>query len=192
MAFPILDTPQTELGDHTRLTHAPDNDFSTENSIPSPSKDGNDLLRQIRGMRAPEKHSPRSRIPLTDRRNIPTKNEFTPLLKSATKNRFAQSSASIPERENGKLRTPKGLKDSYGGESPQLPLNSSVIAEEHTGSSATGADEKDETPMPQISSSSALSTPMVAANRRGDGPLDHHGNLATLREQEAVSSSDFI
>ena len=181
MAFPVLDTPRTELGDQTRLTNVAELDFSTENSISSPSKE-NDLLKQIRSMRAPDNKTPRSRLPLTERRNVPSKNEFTPLLKSATRNWFAQSGAGL-NKENRKLKTPQALKDGYRSDSPALPFNDSIILEENTASSA--ADDQ-ETPIPPVGSSSALSTPIVALPRRGDGPLEQAGNLATLKEQEEV------
>lgn len=184
MAFPVLDTPRTELGDQTRLTGAADLEFSTENSIPSPSKEGHDLLKQIRGMRIADNGTPRSRLPLTERRAMPNKNEFTPLLKSATRNRVSQPNG-ILNKENRYLKTPQALKNSYRSNSPALPLNSSVILEENTESSAPDGGDS-EAPIPNVSSSSALSTPMVALPRRGEGPLDQGGNLATLREQEAV------
>lgn len=187
MAFPILETPRTEAGDQTRLTQIPDFDAPTENSIPSPSKEGNDLLTQLRGTRIPQGRTPIGRQPFADRRNVNKRPEFTPLLKSATRNR----QKNLPfSSQDDKVRTPAGLKASYRSNSPALPFNSSIILEEHTGSSI-GAQETTDTPMVPYSSSSAMSTPMIPI-RRGDGPLDRGGNLATLREQEAVSYTDIL
>jgi len=184
MVAPILDTPRTDLGDLTRFSNAADLDFTVDNSIPSPTKDSNDLLKQIRGMGGPNIRTPRPRAPFMDRRNLPSKNEFTPLLKSATRNRLMHSSG--PGKENRNLQTPAGLKASYGVDSPGLPLNSSIMHEELTESSAGDGDGQ-ATTIPPVSSSSALSTPMAVLPRRGEGPLDNGRNLATLREQEAVS-----
>ena len=183
MAYAMVDTPRTEAADQTRLTQADNLDF-TENSIPSPSRDGNNLVQQMRALRKPAHRTPRSRMPFADRRNIPSKQEFTPMLKSATRNRFTAAAG----QENKHLETPAGLKDSYNGTgSPALPFNSSVLIEEHTGSSAgDGNEQGSPIPLP-ISSSSAVSTPMAVLPRRGEDPLDNRGNLATLREQEAVS-----
>lgn len=182
----MLDTPRTDVGDQTRLSAAGALDFTTETSIPSPSRDSNDLLRQIRGMRAPNKAvitTPRARQPLLDRRNVPSKTEFTPLLKSATRNRGVALGSSLG-KENGPLRTPAGLKASYHGrDSPALPLSSSIMEEQYTGSFLV--NDGQDTPVMPPSSSSAMSTPMAVLPGRGEGPLDH-GNMATLREQEAV------
>ena len=51
MAMPYIETPRTEHVDHTRMSMG-DLDNLTENSIPSPSKDGNDLIKQMKAMRA--------------------------------------------------------------------------------------------------------------------------------------------
>lgn len=175
MAFPVLDTPRTDFGAST--TQAGDLADLTQDSIPSPSKDNNDLLKQIRGLRAPPSRVPRARTPLASRQNVPAKNEFTPLLKSATRNR---SALNILGKEN-KPNTPAGFRDSFRSDGPELPVNSSVILEEETGSSIGGQG----TPVAPVSSSSALTTPMPAFSRRGQNGGDG-GNLATLREQEEV------
>ena len=189
MAFPAIDTPRTELVDQTRLSNAADLDFSTEQSIPSPSKlPQNDLLRQMRSMRSPKvpNQTPRSRIPLGDQRGgRPSKKEFTPLLKSATGNRFMHSaSKSRFGKENTRhLQTPQALKASLrSDDSPDLPMNSSVIMEEpeEDGSTADAEQNGIIVPALPLSGSSALSTPMAVLPRRGDGPLDNQGNLATL------------
>lgn len=178
MAFPVLDTPRTDFGAST--TQAGDLADLSQDSIPSPSKDNNDLLKQIRGLRAPQTRTARLRTPLGDRRNVPSKAEFTPLLKSATRNRSALNAYG---KEN-KPKTPAGFKDSLRSDGADLPINSSIILEEETGSSA--GDQG--TPVAPVSSSSALTTPMPAFSRRGQNGGDG-GNLATLREQEEVSRS---
>lgn len=185
--MPYIDTPRTELGDHTRLSVG-DLDNFTENSIPSPSKDGNDLLKQIKSMRNPNMRTPGARAPFGNRRNV-QKNEFTPLMKSAATNRFRRSNF-LSNQENTPLKTPAGLKAGWGMDSPALPLNSSMIREEYTGS-PTRSEVGDATPQPPAPSSSAVSTP-VALTRRNEGPLENRGNLATLREQEAVSNEAIL
>lgn len=182
--MPYIDTPRTDFGDHTRFS-AGDLDNFTENSIPSPSKEGNDLLKQIKAMRGPSLQTPRSRAPFGNRRNV-QKNEFTPLLKSAATNRFMRSAVLYNQENTTPLKTPAGLKAGYGMDSPALPLNSSIIREEYTGS-PVGPDDGSRTPQAPAPSSSAMSTPVALMARGGDGPLENRGNLATLREQEAVS-----
>jgi hypothetical protein len=187
------DTPRTSASD-TRYSHltfvGPDQ--SIEPSFASPAKDRNDLLRQMQALNTPRA----SRNPLANLRNPPAKNEFTPLLKSATKNarltrgsatpgagRMGTYSGSSSRRQSGKLNTPAGLKDGYGMDSPALPEASSMF-DQPDSSEYTG----DNTPAPPAQSSSAVSTPMaILPGRGGDGPLDR-GNMLTLREQEAVST----
>ncbi|KAL7965146.1 hypothetical protein HDV63DRAFT_398052 [Trichoderma sp. SZMC 28014] len=88
----VLDTPQSNLGDATYLSRQPDfADISQEASFQSPEKDG-DLLQQLRNGRRSNGiniRTPRQRPALADRRNLPSNiggGEFTPLLKSATRN----------------------------------------------------------------------------------------------------------
>src|SRR4051812_46448326 len=87
--FDGLDTPRTNVGDATFLNRQPDFDISQELSFQSPSKDAN-LLQQLRNGGRPSIKPPRgSRAPFNDRRNLPAGMggpEFTPLLKSATRN----------------------------------------------------------------------------------------------------------
>lgn len=181
MVFTIIDTPRTEVGDQTCMSGFNDLDLSTQQSIPSPSKDGNDLLRQIRGMRPSVARTPLPRVPFGDRRNLPSKAEFTPLLKSAARNNRRLNGDS---KDNAHpIRTPAVLRGTLAADSPALPFNSSVMIDEHTGSDQHDVDGP--SIVPPMTSSSLLSTPIAPA-RRGDGPLDARGNLATLREQEAV------
>lgn len=185
MVFTIIDTPRTEVGDQTRMSGFNDLDLSTQQSMPSPSKDGNDLLKQIRGMRPSSTQTPLGRLPFGDRRNLPSKAEFTPLLKSAARNNHRRSNGE--RNENARLsETPTVFRRPPGVDSPALPFNSSVMLEDNTGSEHFDADGP--SLAPPITSSSIASTP-IAPSHRGDGPLDARGNVATLREQEAVSLS---
>ena len=165
-----METPRSELADLSRLSDGDDfADLPTQSSLPSPIKKGNTTAL-------------RTRTPLAVRRNAPSKNEFTPLLKSATKNRMAFSR--MRGKENGMPETPAALKAGYLYDSPGLPQNSSIVLDEQTGSSI-GANEEQPTSLPPVSSSSVMSTPVPS--KQQDGPLDHGRNLATLREQEAAS-----
>ncbi|KAM3069969.1 hypothetical protein ACMFMG_003995 [Clarireedia jacksonii] len=177
-----LDTPRTVNGDGTYLgSHALDFDISQEQSFLSPSKDNN-LLSQLRnGRRGGDLRTPRSRATLGDRRNMPasmTGGEFTPLLKSATRN---------SARMNGKENVPStpaflrqgGLEKIQEGFSP-LPAGSMYGDDSGTGSFTAS------TPMPQVDSSAA-STPMVLLPRRSEGRgVLQDGNQLSLREQENV------
>lgn len=194
MAAPYIETPRTELGDQTRLgeTHL---DFSMEPSFVSPSKSKHDLISQMRGGSSGRNSgvvsTPFSRHPLASRNANAAKNEFTPLLKSAARNRVIASAAreGFGLVDNGRIRTPAVLKPGYKfQDSPALP-EASTIYDAHTASDSeiTGAG----TPGPPVASSSMdLSTPMALA-KRGEGGLDG-GNMLTLREQEAVSFSRLV
>ena len=105
-----LDTPRTNVGDATYLTRQPDFDMSQELSFQSPSKDQN-LAHQMRHGARPDLRTPRgtARAPFTDRRNLPAGlggAEFTPLLKSATRNSTARLAHG---KENGVAATPAFL-----------------------------------------------------------------------------------
>ncbi|KAL2355999.1 putative spindle-pole body protein, partial [Cryomyces antarcticus] len=181
MAGHMIETPRTEVGDQTRLTaHALD--FSMEQSFQSPSKDSNDLLRQLRGARGgPATKTPQTRNVLGDRRNPPGKPEFTPLLKSASRNRLLGRDQK--GKDDGVPQTPAFLKPGYTSNTPSLPVDSSaVMYGEHTGSSADLDDQG--TPAPPAPSSSAMSTPIPMPNRKGEGLLND-GNMMSLKEQEA-------
>lgn len=165
----------------TRLTQMGDLDFSIEPSFQSPSKDRNDLLKQMRGARGTGLRTPRSRAVLGDVRNPPAQNEFTPLLKSATRNRKIRRDGEL--KDGGTVGTPATLKAGYKSESPALP-EASALYGEHSLSSVM---DPDGTSIPLEASSSALSTPRPTFSQRGDGVLEG-GNMITLREQEAVSN----
>jgi chromosome segregation ATPase len=183
MAFVGVDTPRTNLGDATYLTQQPQFDISQEPSFQSPSKDNNDLLQLQNGRRgAVNLKTPRSRAPFGDRRNLPPSNDqFTPLLKSATRN-----SALKFGKENGILQTPAFLKPGAlqgiaEDISPVPHVGSSVYDDSRNGTYING------TPVPNIENSSAASTPMALLPRRTDGAnVLQDGNQLSLREQESI------
>ena len=208
MAYNYVDTPRTEAGDRTNFTAA-NLSFSEVQLYPSPSKDpANNLVSQLRSKTgaAHALKTPRSRNALASMRNPTARNEFTPLLRSAAHNRFRHGSArrSAEEKENnnadttnelvksmlagpgGVPQTPAYLKANYREslQTPGLPVDSSVLDGEHTGSSAgNGATE-----VPGVvNSSSLMSTPMPVLPPRGEEGRGDQGNVLTLREQEAVS-----
>ena len=193
MAGNYVDTPGTERVDATSISHAGDLDFSIAQPFASPSKNpAEDLRNQMRGLRNNGRaqpqvmQTPRMRNPLLDRRNpAAARQEFTPLLKSATRNQLFQQSVLGDEKENSMSRgvpdTPAGFRSSYGSDVHALPIDSSML-DEDTGSSAPPIDA---TPMAPAATSSMLSsTPMTEVPRRENGVLDH-GNVMTLRDQEA-------
>ncbi|KAL3426212.1 microtubule associated protein [Phlyctema vagabunda] len=183
-----LDTPRTNIGDATYLNQ-PDFDISQEQSFQSPSKDNNNLLNHLKngrhGAGGVNLRTPRSRAVFSDRKNLPvglSGGEFTPMLKSATRNSTLRRG-----KENGVPQTPAFLKpgglDNVPEELTPLPA---------MGSSIYGQDSRNGTymagtPMPQIESSSAASTPVAFLPRRNEGPgVLQDGNQLSLREQENV------
>ncbi|TKA75034.1 hypothetical protein B0A49_02181, partial [Cryomyces minteri] len=129
----------------------------------------------------PATKTPRTRNVLGDRRNPPGKPEFTPLLKSATRNRLMGRDQK--GKDDGVPQTPAFLKPGYTSNTPSLPVDSSaVMYGEHTGSSADLEDQG--TPAPPAPSSSAMSTPIAMPKRKGEGLLND-GNMMSLKEQEA-------
>lgn len=176
-----LDTPRTNLGDATYLTEAPDfADISQEASFQSPGKDGN-LLQQLRNGRSNgiSLRTPK-RDPLTDRNNLPPSvggAEFTPLLKSATRNSVRRRG-----KENGTVsfNTP-ALDRIDEGDITSLPhMDASMYSSSKNQSIL-------ERSLPRFDTSSAASTPLALPRRNGadKGPL-HDGNQLSLREQENV------
>ncbi|KAJ6440902.1 LOW QUALITY PROTEIN: spindle-pole body protein (Pcp1) [Purpureocillium lavendulum] len=177
-----LDTPRTNLGDATYLSRAPDfADISQEASFQSPGKDGN-LLQQLRNGRSSgvNLRTPRQRGPLADRRNLPASvggAEFTPLLKSATRNSVRRHG-----KENGAavFNTPALDRIDEDDMTPVPRMDTSVYL------GSRNQSYLDNT-LPQVDSSSVASTPMALQPRRGGdkGPLQD-GNQLSLREQENV------
>lgn len=175
-----LDTPRTNVGDATYLSRQPDFDISQELSFQSPSKDAS-LAQQLRNGSRPNLRTPRgSRAPFADRRNLPSGlggPEFTPLLKSATRNSARRYGAG---KENGRA-TPAFLDKIDEDMTPMPPGETSVY-----GASRNTSSYMASTPLPAVDSSSAASTPVVMRRRdNAKGPLDD-GNQLSLREQENV------
>ncbi|KAG9243437.1 microtubule associated-domain-containing protein [Calycina marina] len=180
-----LDTPQTVAGDTTHLNHhALDFDISQEQSFQSPAKDKNNLIDQLRNARrgngSGSIKTPRSRAVLIDRRNLPDAiggGEFTPMLKSATRN------SGLRGKENStpalaKLRALQNIPEDF---SPLPEFGSSAYGRSRNGSYISG------TPAPQLESSSNASTPMALLPRRNEGRgALQDGNQLSLREQENV------
>lgn len=201
MALPYIDTPRTEIdGNATYLTnglrsvgrtHLSALD-SVENSFHTPSKD-NDVIKGFgdgrkRDSRGDKLGTPRagttSRPARSALRQLPTagpaKGEFTPLMRSATKNNYLKN-ASTTKGTDGP-RTPAYLRDNGRGaaHTPGLPTidNSDIYEEDGTMDQAT--------PIPQVASSSAQSTPLPGLlGRDGAGVLGDGQNM-TLKEQERV------
>jgi predicted nucleic acid-binding Zn-ribbon protein len=182
-----LDTPRTNLGDATYLTSQPlDFDISQEQSFQPPSKDSNNLVQQLQNGRrgAVNLKTPRSRVVLNDRRNLPAAlagGEFTPLLKSATRN------SALRNGKENVVQTPAFLKP---GGLDNIPEDFSPLPQ--MGSSIYGRDSRNAsymagTPMSHIDSSSTASTPLALLPRRNEGPgILQDGNQLSLREQENV------
>ncbi|KAF4962957.1 hypothetical protein FSARC_8983 [Fusarium sarcochroum] len=176
-----LDTPRTNLGDATYLGQPDFADITQEASFQSPPKEGN-LLQHLRNGRPNgiNLRTPRQRGPLADRRNLPPSvggAEFTPLLKSATRNSVRRYG-----KENGTAvpNTPALDKLDEGDLTP-VPRGDTSI---YTGSRNQSYMENT---IPEVDTSSAASTPLAAPRRRGGdkGPLQD-GNQLSLREQENV------
>lgn len=173
-----LDTPRTNLGDATYLSNQRlDFDLSDEQSFQSPSKDNNNLVQQLQNGRrggAINLRTPRSRVALSDRHNIPGGGEFTPLLKSATRN---------SARRNGKENVPHTPAFGRRGGLDNIPEDLSPLP----GSSVYGSTYLETTSIPHIESSSTASTPLALLPRRNEGPgALQDGNQLSLREQENV------
>ncbi|KAJ5103738.1 hypothetical protein N7532_004267 [Penicillium argentinense] len=174
MAFPYIDTPRTEIdGNATYLTnglrsagrtHLSALD-SVENSFHTPSKD-NDVIKGFGDGRK--------------RTSGTSKGEFTPLMKSATKNNFLKNMSTTRGMEDP--RTPGYMRDGNRGSAhtPGLPaMDMSDIYEEDM-------TAEDPTPLPQVASSSAQSTPLPGLlGRDGKGVLGDGQNM-TLKEQERI------
>lgn len=182
-----LDTPRTNLGDATYLTNQQlDFDISQEQSFQSPSKDTNNLVQQLQnGQRgATSLKTPRSRVALNDRRNLPAPlagGEFTPLLKSATRNSALRSGKENVPRTPAFLK-PGGLDNIPEDFSPLPQMGSSIYGQDSRNASYMAG-----TPMPHIDSSSTASTPLALLPRRNQGPgVLQDGNQLSLREQENV------
>ena len=186
----MLDTPRTNVGDATYL-QAQDFDITQEQSFQSPSKDHINILHQMGGGRNGRAggislKTPRTRMPFGDRANNRGA-EFTPLLKSATRNSAMMFGGNGGGKENnGMPRTPAFLKP--GGldrvlENDLSPVPSGSMYEEDS----NGNSYVDGTPIPRIDSSSIADTPIQPTARRNGGPdVLSDGNQLSLKEQENV------
>ena len=183
MVLPTIDTPRTDFA-ASITQHGPHLADFTQSSIPSPSKEKNDLVKGLRGIRAPPQRTPRSRPPFTERNNLQQgKPEFTPLLKSATRNRSAFAGKENLSFNRDKPATPAAFHESYRSELPDLPEQSSLLYEDDT------ASERGKQATPQLpqSSSSINATPIPALDANGRGGVFGEAQHGNLREQEAVS-----
>jgi chromosome segregation ATPase len=175
-----LDTPRTNVGDATYLDRAPDLDITQEPSFQSPSKEPNVFQSLRNGTGRPALRTPRgtkNRAPFTDRMNLPGGiggAEFTPLLKSATRNSARRRSG----KENG-LTTPALGKISEDMTPVQVGESSVYRSRDQS--------YVDRTPLPDADSDSTASTPMMMRRGKGGdgGPLQD-GQQLSLREQENV------
>ncbi|KAJ6115709.1 hypothetical protein N7523_006126 [Penicillium sp. IBT 18751x] len=200
MAFPYIDTPRTEVdGNATYLT----NGFrsvgrthlsaldSVENSFHTPSKD-NDVIKGFGDGRKRDSANYKSSTPRASTssrparsalRNLPAagaaKGEFTPLMRSATKNNFLRNGSAIRGMDDPK--TPAYLREGRGAAyTPGLPTidMSDMYEDDATSDQAT--------PIPHVASSSAQSTPLPGLlGRNGSGVLGEGQNM-TLKEQERI------
>lgn len=192
MSKHYIETPQTiAAGDKTFLTNNKsllDLPSLSENSIAfSPSGD-HDIIkaaqigrRRKSGLDLKTPHAGGSRAALRPVTNG-AKGEFTPMMKSVTKNNAIRSATGT---RFGTVETPAFLKSGYKGvaETPALPRSHLDYGGEDTSSSA-GAEQA--TPVPQVISSSAQSTPLAQLPGGNNGVVGD-GNVMSLREQENVS-----
>ncbi|KAL8846361.1 MAG: hypothetical protein Q9221_008540 [Calogaya cf. arnoldii] len=183
MAYP--ETPRTDAGDSTMPNGYDLDDISAENTFISPSKRDKDVVSQLlRNGRRTNINTPRSRVLFRDRGNLqtaPVRGEFTPLLGSVAKKNLQHNG-----KRNGAPETPVFLKNGYkGSNTPVLPTATPGAYSENTEGSLDAIDE--ETPVPQMASSSAQVTPLAALPKRdGEGVLTDQGNAMALREQENI------
>jgi len=180
MAHHFIDTPRTDAADRTRFdTTIGDVSFGVAEPSFVPLDGRDDLFKVVRSTSgATTLTTPR--IPLTSKRNVPqSRQEFTPLLRSATKNAMRVRGIEDKENNYGKLRTPAALRPGFRLSSPIIPEASEF------GSSGLHSNDNDgdKTPMaPGIESSSIdISTPQALP--KGDLGMDG-GNMLTLKEQE--------
>ncbi|KEF62852.1 uncharacterized protein A1O9_00825 [Exophiala aquamarina CBS 119918] len=171
-----IGTPQAS--DASFFTKALDNldSLSPEKSFAVPAR-GADLISQMRSAkgRGMNLKTPRAggRDPL---RLLPNgehgKPEFTPLMRSVTKNNIARR---LSSKKPGTAYTPR--------HSLLKPGDLSTLDPENTSSSA--GNMADDTPMPH-QASSAQSTPLAQLPTRDAVGLVSDGNMMTLREQENI------
>ncbi|KAI4111415.1 MAG: hypothetical protein LQ339_000614 [Xanthoria mediterranea] len=182
-----IETPRTDAGNSTIANGYDLDDISAENTFVSPSKQERDrdvVSQLLQNGRRPNINTPRSRVPFRDRGNLqtaPVRGEFTPLLASAAKKNPQQNG-----KRNAAPETPAFLRNGYkGSNTPVLPSATPGAYSENTEGSLGAIDE--ETPVPQMASSSAQATPLAPlAERDGEAVLTDQGNAMALREQENI------
>ncbi|KAJ5255700.1 hypothetical protein N7505_010851 [Penicillium chrysogenum] len=188
MAFPYIDTPRTEYdGNATYLTtgfrsagrHHLSALDSLENSFQTPSKD-NDVIKGF-DKRVTPRAGAASKSTRSALRHLPAaapaKGEFTPLMKSATKNNLLKN-MSVARGTDGP-KTPGYQRETYrsNAQTPGLPAMdmSDIYEEDRTMEEAT--------PVPHAASSSAQSTPLPGYSGRNGGALGDGGNNLSLKDQ---------
>lgn len=185
MVAPFIETPRTELGNRTYLDNPNfDSDFSQELSFNSPTKAKDNLLEQLKaGRRGAALRTPGARTAVASGRV-----EFTPLLKSATRNNALRGTSNGNSNVFA-ARTPAFARRGGGldqiNEASPLPQD----FRNSTYSSGDNTSRINGTPAPVVEeeSTAGLDTPMNIPARRGgkDGVLQD-GNQLSLREQENV------
>lgn len=188
MAFPYIDTPRTEYdGNATYLTtgfrsagrHNLSALDSLENSFQTPSKD-NDLIKGF-DKRVTPRAGAASKSTRSALRHLPAaapgKGEFTPLMKSATKNNLLRNMSAARATDGPK--TPGYQRETHrsNAHTPGLPAMdmSDIYEEDRTMEEAT--------PVPHAASSSPQSTPLPGGN---GGVLGDGGNNLSLKDQAMV------
>ncbi|CAK7273060.1 hypothetical protein SEPCBS119000_005450 [Sporothrix epigloea] len=184
-----LDTPRTNAGDATYIGRPPEFDVSQEMSFMSPTKDGN-IFDQLRNGGRPNLRTPRGsgeRAPLSSRQNLPEGIggvEFTPLLKSATRNSARRGHRG---KENGKTSAVPLSLGKIDEDDTTMPLPGAM--DMSTYGVARNMSYVESTPLPHIDTSSIASTPVAmqlrSSGKDTGGPL-LDGNQLSLREQENV------
>lgn len=198
MPLPYVDTPRTEVdGNSTHLTNGQRSStrqnvsaLSVENSFQAPDKDRN-LLTELENARTKKQGrvSLRTPRPGADSRTTKNKNEnkngsaasaskgeFTPLMKSVTKGNVLRT-ADRRAKNGGTPAYPKG-----GENTPGLPNIDETGLYEH----GSNDEDNEVTPVPDVASSSAQSTPLPVLPGRGNGVVEDGQNMMTLKEQENV------
>ena len=176
----------TSRGDLT-ATRAYDLDQSMEKSFRAPEGHEN-VFAQARGGRAQTFATPSARRPPAANRPGPAKNEFTPLLRSATTNRAKLLNEKTVGRaafdKSGKPMAPAASRpDAKWNSHLSLP---DMSIDEASDSTSVADSRLHATPTAPTQSSSDPSTPTALPKTSGDEPFDR-GNMLTLKEQEVVS-----
>ena len=201
MPLPYIDTPRTEIdGNATYLTNGQRSSarhnisaLSVENSFQAPDKDRN-LLKELENARSKKQAGVSLRTPRPTSDTRTTKNnkngvaasapkgEFTPLMKTVTKGNARRAFAA---------RAKNGETPVYPRRTENRPELANI---DETGVYEDESDTgyNDPTPIPQLASSSAQSTPLAILPGRGNGVVEDGQNVMTLKEQENVLPPSWI